>query len=192
MLRAIVSTALVVSMLAGCKTYDSEGKLAYSAGVRGFEKPQMYHSLLPEGTAHLTPTYAVSYADLILVSGLVVLVYYVVDPFAPDWDILEKRFPDGRVQYSLRMKNVHVGGEGEARQVLVRRAAELAREQGKTGYEIRSYSESIDSRIFFPRRTAEAEVYLLAPPEPPKLTALDARPPLAGEPARFILKPPFQ
>lgn len=78
----------------------------------------------------------------------------------------------------MKMQYVRNGGEGEARQVLMRRAAALAREEGMTGFHVMSYSESIESRLFVPRRTAEAEV-VMEFVEPPKLVPA-ARPPLAG------------
>ena len=119
-------------------------------------------SLVPEGAVRLFPAYKIAYADALQIAGLAALVYTVVDPLAPNWDITETWLADGRVLFNLRMKNFSLGGGGEARQVLVRRAEALSREQGQAGYQIQRYEESIDSRIIFPHRTAYAEVVLLA------------------------------
>ena len=95
------------------------------------------------------------------------------------------RLPDQRVQYSLRMQKLHYGGEGEARQVMMRRATELARMEGMAGFQVQSYSESIESRIFLPRRMAEGEIMLLSS-TPEKSSAPDetARPPLGMSASR--------
>jgi hypothetical protein len=58
---------------------------------------------------------------------------------------------------------IHIGGGGEARQVLARRAETIARERGYGSYQIVRYEESLDSRIFLPRRTATAEIRLMEP-----------------------------
>lgn len=178
MLKVLTATLLIASTLTGCSTHNADGKVDASLSARGLNRPQHSGSFLPSGSFNLTPKYSITYVDMILVAGAIALVYQVVDPAAPAWDVLEKRLPDHHVQYSLRMQYVHNGGEGEARQLVARRAAELAREEGMAGYQIKSYSESIDSRLFLPRRTAEAEVVMLAP-APAKTAPTDARPPLA-------------
>ncbi|MDB5800954.1 MAG: hypothetical protein JWL63_1893 [Rhodocyclales bacterium] len=176
--KAGVSVVLATTLLAGCSTQNADGKVDASLADRGISRPGFKGSFLPQGKFQITPTYGITYVDMILIAGAVALVYQIVDPTAPNWDILEKRLPNRRVQYSLRMQMVHIGGEGEARQILARRAAELAREEGMTGYQIQSYSESIDSRIFLPRRTAEAEVIMVAPVK--TAPVIEARPPLAS------------
>jgi len=119
-------------------------------------------SLIPDGSLKIFPKYQISYADMLQVAGVMALVYIVVDPEAPNWEITETRVSDTRVLFNLRMKDFHLGGAGEAPQVLARRAETLSREQGMTGYQIQRYEESLDSRILFPHRTAYAEVLFLA------------------------------
>lgn len=178
MFKTAVASMFSVALLAACSTHNEGGKLDASLAARGINRPGFNGSLLPSGSFNLTPKYGITYVDMILIAGAVALVYQVVDPAAPAWDILEKRLPDRRVQYSLRMQLIHNGGEGEAREVLARRATELAREEGMTGYQVKSYTESIDSRLFLPRRTAEAEVVMQLA-EPVK-NVPEARPPLAA------------
>lgn len=119
-------------------------------------------SIVPKGSLHIFPKYAVTHADIVQVGLLLAAVYMVTDPTAPNWEIVETRLPDNRVLYKLSMQYLHVGGDGEARYVLARRAEALAREQGLGGYQIQRYEEAVDSRIFLPQRTAYAEVQLLA------------------------------
>lgn len=119
-------------------------------------------SLVPDGSIKIFPKYKIAYADAVQVLGVAALVYVVTDPLAPNWEITETRLADSRVFFNLTMKNISIGGAGEAPQVLARRAEALAREQGKAGYQIDRYEESLDSRIIFPHRTAYAEVTLLS------------------------------
>lgn len=154
-MKKIFLCGLMVCALTGCNLLKYD-RLGIEEAKKG--------TLLPGGAFKFSPRYSVAYMDIIMVAGLVALVYQVVDPAAPAWEILETRLPDNRVLYSLRMQRIHNGGEGEARQVLLRRVAELAREQGMKGYEIMSYSESLDSRLFLPHRLADAEVQMIGPP----------------------------
>lgn len=124
-------------------------------------------SIVPSGSLRLLPNYKIAYADVIQIAGLAALVYKVVDPLAPNWEITETRISESRVLFNLRMKDFHMGGMGEAPMILARRAASLSAEQGMAGYQIDRYEEAIDSRIIFPHRTAYAEVQLL-PLEPKK------------------------
>lgn len=119
-------------------------------------------SIIPKGSLRILPGYAVAHADIVQVGLLLAAVYMVTDPTAPNWEIVETRLPDNRVLYKLSMQYLHLGGDGEARYVLARRAETLAREQGLAGYQIQRYEEAVDSRIFLPQRTAYAEVQLLA------------------------------
>ena len=137
---------LLATALAGCSSWD-------------FPK---HTSLIPKGSLNLLPHYSVAYADLVQVGLLVGALYMVTDPTAPTWEIAETRLPDNRVLYKLSKQKISVGGDGEARLVLARRAEALAQEQGLAGYRIERYEEAVDSRIFLPQRTAFAEVQLLA------------------------------
>lgn len=119
-------------------------------------------SVVPSGNLRLFPHYSIAFADLVQVGALVGSVYLISDPTAPGWDITETRLPDNRVLYDMKMQYFRLGGDGEARYVVVRRAEALAREGGYAGYQINRYEEAIDSRILLPRRTAFAEIQLVA------------------------------
>lgn len=87
--------------------------------------------------------------------------YIVADPFAPNWVIEETRRADDHYVMALRHKAVHSGGDGEARQVLTRRAAQLAAQPGFGAYEIVNWQTGIDSGRPFAQRVAFGEVRLL-------------------------------
>ncbi|HEX5125989.1 MAG TPA: hypothetical protein VFW00_04545 [Rhodocyclaceae bacterium] len=155
---AALLTVLAMSLLSACHTISGE-----------FPRNK---SLVPDADLHIFPGYRLALDDAIMIAGVAYLVYQVVDPLAPNWDIHETRLANNRVLYNMNMQRVHGGGDGEARQVLARRAAALAREEGFAGYEIHRYEESLDSRILFPHRTVEAEITLIA--APPKQAVNDA------------------
>ncbi|HNE15574.1 MAG TPA: hypothetical protein PLL39_06100 [Rhodocyclaceae bacterium] len=90
-----------------------------------------------------------------------VAAYAVVDPLAPNWVIREAPLGEDRYQLALRMKGIHTGGDGEARQVFARRAAQLAGQPGFGAYEVVAWQEGLDSTRPFSQRVAEGEIRLL-------------------------------
>ena len=95
-----------------------------------------------------------------------VAIYAVFDPLAPNWTINEARMGEDRYRLNLRMKVLHSGGDGEARQVFARRAAQLSGQPGFGAYEIVFWQEGLESTRPFAQRVAEGEIRLvrLAPP----------------------------
>lgn len=96
------------------------------------------------------------------------LIFYIVsDPFAPNWSIEEARQGDDRYLLALRLKAIHSGGDGEARQVFKRRAAQLAGQPGFSSYEVISWQEGLESTRPFAQRVAYGELRLVrAEPAP--------------------------
>lgn len=138
------SLPLVLLILSACSTGDVPRQTSF----------------VPKGAVRVLPEYAVAYADLVQIGLVMAAVYYVSDPSAPNWEIIETRLPDNRVFYRLNKQYFSVGGDGEARYILTQRAEALAREQGMAGFQIARYEEAVDSRILLPRRTAFAEILL--------------------------------
>lgn len=87
--------------------------------------------------------------------------YLVMDPLAPNWTIEEVRRSDDRYQLALRHKAIHNGGDGEARQVFVRRAEQLADKPEFGAYEIVKWQTGIDNTRPFAQRVAYGEVRLV-------------------------------
>ncbi|MDR0736697.1 MAG: hypothetical protein LBF51_07725 [Zoogloeaceae bacterium] len=99
-------------------------------------------------------------ADLLLFG----LAYLVVDPLAPNWEIHETRLSEDTFHLQLAMKRHSSGGEGEALQVLKRRASQLKRELGYHDYRILDYSEGIESATLAAWRTGEGHIQLMRHP----------------------------
>lgn len=95
MLRACAATLLAATLLAGCNTtpssHNAAGKVDAGLSARGFARPENSGSFLPSGSFKLSPHYGIAYVDMLLVAGVIALVYQVVDPTAPAWEIQEVR-----------------------------------------------------------------------------------------------------
>jgi hypothetical protein len=84
----------------------------------------------------------------------------VLDPLAPNWDIEEAPLGDHHIHFSLRMKRYYAGGAGEAQSHFHRRAKELMRLNGFSGYRVVEYQESLESSVLGSQRTATGVVVL--------------------------------
>jgi len=117
-------------------------------------------TLLPNTLLKISPSYSVALDKVIGWAGLVGVAYLVLDPLSPNWHIEEAPLGDHYVHFSLKMKRYYAGGAGEAHEVFTRRAKELARLNGYSGYQVVEYTESLDSSIIGSRRTAEGVIQL--------------------------------
>ncbi len=89
------------------------------------------------------------------------LLYIIYDPLAPNWSIEERALNEDTFYLFLRAKSFRVGGDGEAMQVVKRRALQLQREKGFAGYRILDYSEGIESSTPLTRRFSEGTIQLV-------------------------------
>ncbi len=117
-------------------------------------------AVIPDASLKLTTNQIWSLEDLIVVGGVSYVLYKVIDPLAPNWDISEARLADDQILLTMKMKRFYTGGAGEARQTFQRRIETLVRERGYAGYEILSYNESLESG-FVPQRKGEGVVQLV-------------------------------
>ncbi|MFZ4535665.1 hypothetical protein [Propionivibrio sp.] len=82
-------------------------------------------------------------------------------PLAPNWSIEETPISEGTYYLSLRAKSYRIGGDGEAIQIVKRRALQLQREKGYTDYRILDYSEGVESSTPLTHRVAEGTIQLV-------------------------------
>lgn len=141
MLPRCLLPALAMALLGGCSTSPpGQDWLALPAGL-----------VLASDAGHLK-----------LPMAAAALAFYVVaDPLAPNWVVEEARPADDRYILAMRMKAVHSGGDGEARQVFTRHASRLAAQPGFGAYEVLAWQTGIDSTRPFARRVAYGEIRLL-------------------------------
>jgi hypothetical protein len=96
-------------------------------------------------------------AEGILLAGI---IYWIVDPLAPNWKVEVEPLGTRRYRLNLTMKRFISGGEGESTQVLRRAAQKLQHEGGYSDYLLLSYTEGIESKVTIAQRVASGVVEL--------------------------------
>lgn len=89
------------------------------------------------------------------------LLYIIYDPLAPNWSIKERALGKDSYYVSLRAKSFRTGGDGEAIQIIKRRAMQLKRDRGFEDFRIVDYSEGIESSTPFTHRYSEGTIQLV-------------------------------
>jgi hypothetical protein len=143
----LILTPLLILGMAGC------GSLSSSPG----SSP---HSLLPNKTLQLTPSFGVQLEKVVFWGAYVGAAYLILDPLAPNWEIEEAPLPDNYIHLALKMKRFYAGGAGEARVVFNRRARELMQYGEFSAYEVMEYSEGLESSVLGSQRVAEGVIRL--------------------------------
>ena len=122
-------------------------------------------TILPNATVKISPSISYTVEQIALAGAAGALLYVIYDPLAPNWRIEESRLSDDTYAFSLRAKSFRVGGDGEAMQVVKRRAQQLQFERGYAGYRILEYTEGIESATPLTYRVSAGTVQLVkAPP----------------------------
>ncbi len=112
--------------------------------------------LIPDKVLRLTPSLSVPLEAV--AAGAILFV--VIDPLAPNWEVETRMLGERRYVMALTMKRFTSGGEGEAYQVLQRAAERLQQEAGAASFEVAAFSEGIESTVPFVRRVARAVIEL--------------------------------
>lgn len=89
------------------------------------------------------------------------ILYFVYQPFAPNWSVEEAKLDEQTYYLRLLAKRFRTGGDGEAMLVLKRRALQLQHERGYSGYRIVDFSEGIESGTPIAQRYSHGIVQLL-------------------------------
>lgn len=84
-----------------------------------------------------------------------ILLYFIYQPFAPNWTVEEAKLNEDTYYVRLQAKRFRTGGDGEAVMVMKRRAAQLQHERGYAGYRIIDFSEGIESSTPIAQRYSE-------------------------------------
>lgn len=147
------ATCLLAVMLAGCSTVSSmispnRGATDASGNAVG--------TLIPNKSMQLGRTTALSAENLVLGTVL----YWVVDPLAPNWQLQQVPLGPDRLRISLRKKQFTTGGDGEAVQVFFRQAEQVRRDGGYASYTVMEYTEGIESTIPVAQRVSQGVIQL--------------------------------
>ncbi|OGT70854.1 MAG: hypothetical protein A3I78_06345 [Gammaproteobacteria bacterium RIFCSPLOWO2_02_FULL_56_15] len=137
-------TLLVLLGLAGCGSFTSKGTSgADSSG-------NTIRPIIPNESIAIAKSLSIPAEAL----ALGVVIYFVVDPLSPNWQIEEARIGENRFRISLRKKRFATGGDGEATQVFYRRAEQIVRENGYAGYTVLEFGEGVESTVPIAQRVS--------------------------------------
>ena len=125
---------------------------ALCAGCTHYDNPESL--LIPDATLNISKSLQVP------VEGIVAgaLLYFIIDPLAPNWQIEQSQIDADRFRIAMRKKRFTTGGDGEAGQIFLRRASQLTREAGAVSYRIVEYSEGVESSVPVAQRVAHGVV----------------------------------
>jgi hypothetical protein len=137
------------AVTAGCSTISHNPRAVSPSGSE-------VSTLIPNRTLQITRTATLSAENLLL--GAV--VYWAVDPLAPNWRLEQAPLGADRVRISLRRKRFASGGDGEAAQLFARHAEQLALEGGYAGYTVLEYTEAIESSLPLAQRVSQGVIRL--------------------------------
>ena len=113
--------------------------------------------LIPDKALKLTASTRLT-PDAIIAGAL---LFVIIDPLAPNWQVELRPLGGPRYAVALTMKRFTTGGDGEAHQVMQRAAERLVRDSGAAGYRITAFSEGIESTVPVARRVANGTLELL-------------------------------
>jgi hypothetical protein len=139
LVAALTATALIA--LCGCSSMDD------------YKGPR---TLVPARTLNVSPSLHIPAEGLLAIG----LIYFIIDPLAPNWKVELEPLGTRRYRVNLTMKRFFSGGEGESGQVFRRAAEKLQHEGGYAEYAILSYSEGIESKVTIAQRVASGVIEL--------------------------------
>ena len=127
-----------------------------AAGCSSIEDYNGPRPLIPARTLNVSPSLTIP-AESLVAAGI---VFFVVDPLAPNWKVEVESMGARRYRIELTMKRFITGGEGEAGNVVKRTAEKLRKEGGYAEYALLELSEGIESHVLIAQRVAHAVVEL--------------------------------
>ena len=119
--------------------------------------------IIPDETIHLTSTIAWPLADVLMTVAVIGVLYVVMDPLAPNWEIHETKLSDVRYRIEMRKKRVTTGGDGESIDLFHRQAEQIAAQLKAPGYTIVSWNEGVESEFPIARRWSRGEIEVKPP-----------------------------
>jgi hypothetical protein len=116
-------------------------------------------TLIPARTLNISPSLTIP-AETIAAGSL---LYFIIDPLAPNWKVQVEPIAPQRYRVAMTMKRFITGGEGEVGPLLRRTAEKLCQERRCTTYAVLEQSEGIKSRVTLAQRVAHAVIELQLP-----------------------------
>lgn len=145
---AVLGAALLISF-AGCSSINT-------TPTRIAKDTLPTSAIIPDYRIPVSPSVSIPLEALIAAA----IVFWYVDPLGPNWEVEERRLSPSLIHLSLRKKRYATGGDGEAPQIIRRRATELAIKAGIGNYQVVEYAEGVESETLGARRVTTALVRL--------------------------------
>lgn len=127
------------------------------AGCSGIAGVSSSNTLIPPEVATFSRSLSVPFESI--AAGAV--LFLIIDPLAPNWQIEELRLNENRFRIALRKKRFTTGGDGEAMPAFYRRAEQLTREGGAAHYRVIEFTEGVDSAMPIAQRVAQGVVEIV-------------------------------
>lgn len=162
-MRAVLAVILMLSMaVTGCTTappnmppsgsiIPEEGRVQVASDVS-----YTYKELIAApATAYMLDGILEKSLDQLRPFTQPILLYFVYQPFAPNWTLEEAKLNDDTYYVRMQAKRFRTGGDGEAMMVMKRRAKQLQHERGYAGFKVIDFSEGIESSTPISQRYSE-------------------------------------
>lgn len=144
-------TLLVALSLAGCSSTATNGTPGSNGTLGTDGYGNTIRPIIPNESLVLSKSLTIPAEAL----ALGAVIYYVVDPLSPNWQIEEARIGENRFRISLRKKRFATGGDGEATQIFYRRAQSIVTENGYAGYTVLEFGEGVESTVPIAQRVSQ-------------------------------------
>ncbi len=127
------------------------------AGCSTLENTSSKSVLIPNQTINISNSLSIPLESI--AAGA--LLFAIVDPLAPNWQIEQMRLGENRYRIALRKKRFTTGGDGEAAPAFFRRAEQIAGELGSGRYRVVEFTEGVDSAVPIAQRIAQGIVEII-------------------------------
>jgi len=136
------AACLALTAFTGCSTLENTGSKS---------------ALIPNQALNISNSLSISLESM--AAGA--LLFAVMDPLAPNWQIEQTRLGENRFRIALKKKRFTTGGDGEAAPAFYRRAEQIAGEMGAGRYRVVEFTEGIDSAVPIAQRIAQGIVEII-------------------------------
>ena len=145
---------LVLLGLAGCGGFATNGSPGSNGTLGTDSSGSTIRPIIPNESIVLSKSLSIP-AEAVALGAV---IFFVVDPLSPNWQIEETRISDDRFRIALRKKRFTTGGDGEATQIFYRRAEQLVRDNGYAGYTVLEFGEGVESLVPIAQRVAQGVI----------------------------------
>jgi len=127
------------------------------AGCTGIEGLRSNNILIPPDAIPVTRSLTIPLESV----AAAAVLFVIIDPLAPNWQIEESRINEHRYSIAMRKKRFTTGGDGEVMPALRRRAEQLVRDSGAVQYRIIEFTEGVDSGVPIAQRVAQGVIEIV-------------------------------